>query len=306
MSAAAASSAQDERIAARYGSIEAGGTKFVCAIGSGPDAIEARERIATVRPEGTLQEVLDFFERHDPVEAVGIASFGPLELRTGHPQYGHITSTPKPGWTGADLVGPIAAALEVPIALETDVNGAGLGEWRWGAGRGLDNLVYLTIGTGLGGGAIVGGRPVNGLVHPEMGHISVERLEGDDFPGVCPYHGDCFEGMACGPSLEKRWGRKGQELGDLLDEAIDVEAHYVAAGIRNLVYALAPQRVIVGGGVGQMPGLAEAVESKLLDMMNGYAVQPEHSDQFVVRPALGDDAGIAGGFVLAEQAAHGR
>jgi fructokinase len=139
-----------------------------------------------------------------------------------------------------------------------------------------------------------------------MGHITVERLDGDEFPGVCPYHGDCFEGMACGPSLERRWGRKGQQLGELYDEAVEVEAHYVAAGIRNLVYTLAPERVIVGGGVGQMPGLVERVNEKLVEMMAGYATQPEHEEAFVVRPALGDDAGIAGGFVLAEQAAGGR
>ena len=285
-----------------YGSIEAGGTKFVCAVGTGPDDIRARERIDTVRPEDTLESVVEFFTAGEPVESVGIAAFGPHELRRDHAQYGHITTTPKPGWSGADLVGPIVAALDVPVAIDTDVNGAGLGEWKWGAGRGLSNLIYITIGTGLGGGAIVGGRPVNGLVHPEMGHITVERLDGDEFPGVCPYHGDCFEGMACGPSMERRWGRRGQELGELLPQAIEVEAHYVAAGLRNLVYTLAPERIILGGGVGQIEGLAQAVQERLIEMMAGYAVQPQHAEDFVVNPELGDDAGIAGGFVLAAQA----
>jgi fructokinase len=284
------------------GSIEAGGTKFVCAVGTGPDDIRDRVRIDTVRPEDTLGSVVEFFATGPPVAAVGIAAFGPLELRAHHPGYGHITTTPKPGWSGADLVGPVRMALDVPVAIDTDVNGAGLGEWRWGAGRGLDNVVYLTIGTGLGGGAIVGGRPVAGLVHPEMGHMSVERLEGDDFAGVCPFHGDCFEGMACGPAIEARWGRRGEELGELASEAIEIEAHYLAAGIRNLVYTLAPQRVIVGGGVGQIPGLVPLAQTKLIGLMAGYAVQPEHSARFVVTPELGDDAGIAGGFVLAESA----
>lgn len=284
------------------GAIEAGGTKFVCAVGTGPGDIRVRHRIDTVRPEDTLEAVIEFFAGQPALAGMGIAAFGPLELRPDHPRFGHITTTPKPGWEGADLVGPVAAALDVPVAIDTDVNAAGLGEWRWGAGRGLSNVVYLTVGTGLGGGAIVDGRAVTGLVHPEMGHVSVERLEGDRFPGVCPYHGDCLEGMACGPAIEARWGRPGPQLDELREQAIEVEAHYLAAGIRNIVYTLAPQRVIVGGGVGQMPGLVEVVQAKLERSMGGYAVQPEHAQRFVVTPELGDDAGIAGGFVLAETA----
>lgn len=284
------------------GAIEAGGTKFVCAVGTGPDDVWERVRIDTAEPRDTLEAAIGFFAAGPPLDAIGIAAFGPLELRAGHPDYGHITTTPKPGWAGTDLVGPVRAALEVPVAIDTDVNAAGLGEWRWGAGQGLSNLVYLTVGTGIGGGAIVDGRPVTGLVHPEMGHVSVERLEGDAFPGVCPFHGDCFEGMASGPAIEARWGRRGEELGALTEQAVSVESHYLAAGIRNIVFTLAPQRVIVGGGVGRIPGLVEHANRRLVGLMAGYAVQPEHEAGFIVTPGLGEDSGIAGGFALARAA----
>lgn len=285
-----------------YGAIEAGGTKFACAVGTGPDDIRHRRRIPTTMPDETLTEVVRFFEEHPPA-AMGIATFGPVELRTDHPDYGHITTTPKPGWQGADLAGPVGRALGVPVAIETDVTGAALGEWRWGAGQRMRNLIYVTVGTGIGGGLLVDGRPIPGLVHPEMGHVVVERQPGDDYPGRCPFHGDCLEGMACGPALEERWGRPAEQLDDLLEAAVALEARYIASGFRNLVYALAPERIILGGGVSKLPGLVESVRTELLATMNDYAVMPEHRAEFVVPPGLGDDAGIAGALALAAAAA---
>lgn len=281
------------------GSVEAGGTKFVCATGTGPHDIRRRSRIDTTTPDETIDRVLAFFLEAGPVAAVGLASFGPLELRPSHPSFGHITTTPKPGWRGTDLVGPLRSGLGVPVRIETDVTGAAVGEFTWGAGRGLRNLVYVTVGTGIGGGGLIDGNPVPGLVHAEMGHVSVRRQPGDEFQGICPYHRDCLEGMASGPAIEARWGRPAHDLGPLAEEATALEAAYLASGLRNVVYAIAPERIILGGGVSNLPGLVEAVNAGLGAEMAGYAAQPEHATGFVVPPALGADAGIAGGFALA-------
>jgi fructokinase len=293
-----------------YGGIEAGGTKIVCVVGSGPDDLRSQSRYPTTTPEETIPQLTRFFEdavaAHGPIAALGIASFGPLELRNGSPSHGHITVTPKPGWSHTDMVGPFRTALGVPVEIDTDVNGAGLGEWRWGAAQGLSNFVYLTVGTGIGGGALIDGRPVHGLIHPEMGHLRVPRHPDDSFAGRCPYHGDCLEGLACGPAIEDRWGRPAHRLGDLADVAVDMEAHYLAAGIADLVYSIAPERVVLGGGVGKLPGLIPQVRRKAIDLLGGYPGLPEHAnDDFIVGPALGDDAGVAGALALAERAASG-
>jgi fructokinase len=281
-----------------YGGIEAGGTKFVCVVGRGPDEIEERKRIDTTEPSTTLGECLEFFSRHEPIRSLGIASFGPLELRRSHPEYGHITRTPKPGWSGADLIGPFAERLGVPVAIDTDVNGAALAEVRWGAARDLRNAVYLTVGTGVGGGAVIDGRPIGGLVHPEMGHVSISRLPGDGFEGVCPFHGDCFEGMASGPAIEARWGRPAEEVEDT-DRLVEIEAATIAAGLRQIVYILAPERVVLGGGVSKLPGLHARVNAALVEQMSDYAVMAGHRSDFVVPPGLGDDSGVAGALALA-------
>jgi fructokinase len=283
-----------------FGAIEAGGTKFVVAVGSGPDDIRDRLRVDTTTPDVTLLEVVEFLRSSGPVDAVGIATFGPVELRRDHANYGFITTTPKPGWSDVDLVGPISSALGVPVGLDTDVTGAALGEWRWGAGRGLRNIIYVTVGTGIGGGALIDGRPVPGMVHPEMGHVVVKRQPDDLFEGSCPFHRDCLEGMACGPAIAARWGRAGQDLGDLTERAVDLEARYLASGFRSLVYALAPQRIILGGGVSELPGLFERLRFHLVEDMNGYALQPEHESGFVVPPGLGSNSGLAGAMALAE------
>jgi fructokinase len=282
---------------ARYGGIEAGGTKFVCAVGTGPHDLAERVRIPTTSPAETLAAVQEYFAGRE-VDAIGVATFGPVETRKSHPSYGRITTTPKTGWEGADLLGALRAITDVPLAIDTDVNGAALAEARWGAGSGLSTVLYVTVGTGLGGGAAVGGRTLGGLVHPEMGHVSVTRLDGDAFGGVCPFHGDCLEGMASGTSMRSRWGRSADELGDDFDRAIAIEAHYLAAGFHQFVYTLAPDVIVMGGGVSHLAGIHAAVNERLVEMMAGYAVQPEHRHGFVVPPALGDDAGIAGALAL--------
>jgi fructokinase len=281
-----------------YGGIEAGGTKFVCAVGTGPHDIADRVRIPTTLPEETLASVSEYFAARR-VDAVGIATFGPVEIRPSEPLYGRITSTPKPGWDSADLVGAVREGADVPISIDTDVNGAALAEARWGAGIGLNTVLYVTVGTGLGGGAVIGGQTLHGLIHPEMGHVSVDRMEGDTFQGVCPFHGDCLEGMASGTAMEARWGRPADDLGVDLGEALEIETHYLAAGFRQFVYTLAPEVIVMGGGVAQLAGLHSGVNARLVEMMSGYATQPEHRSGFVVAPGLGEDSGIAGALALA-------
>ncbi|OKI57721.1 ROK family protein [Streptomyces sp. MJM1172] len=295
--------------APRLGSIESGGSKFVCLVGSAPDRIEAETRIPTGQPGPTLARAIDFFRKATaetgPLDAIGIASFGPLELRPGHARFGHLAATPKPGWSGVDVAGPFADALGVPVSIDTDVNGAALGEGRWGAARGLDTYVYLTVGTGIGGGAVIGGKVVRGLIHTEMGHLTVPRIAGDTFPGSCPFHGDCWEGLAGGEAMGARWGAPAEELtGDVLSEALRMEAAYLAAGIRNIVYTTAPQRIVIGGGVAAFPGLFALLRTELTATLAGYPGLPEHSaEDFVVPAQLGRLAGPAGGLVLAAGAA---
>jgi fructokinase len=249
-----------------------------------------------------LERIVHHLRPH-AVDAVGIASFGPVELRPEHDQFGHVTVTPKPGWSGADVVGPIAIALDVPVGFDTDVNGAAMGEGRWGAGRGLSTFVYVTVGTGIGGGAMTDGVPAHGLGHPEMGHINVRRHPEDDLDGLCPFHGDCLEGLASGPAVEARFGAPGDQLsGAEAAEAIEIEAFYLAQLAQDLVYTLAPERVIIGGGVSQMPGLLDLIGSALVGRLGGYPGRPEHARGFVVPPTLGAHSGLAGALVLAEAA----
>jgi fructokinase len=258
--------------------------------------------IPTTDPAQTLGRVIDHLSAGSP-EAVGIASFGPVELRPTHPRYGRILVTPKVGWSGVDVTGPVQDALGVPVGFDTDVNGAALGEWEWGAGRGFDSVVYVTVGTGIGGGAVVAGEPIHGLGHPEMGHISVRRHPEDHYEGRCPLHGDCLEGLASGPAIEARHGITADRLGgDDLIRALGIEVFYLAQLMRNLVYMLAPERIILGGGVSQMPGLVERVGAELSTRLSGYPGLEEHESGFVVPPGLGPLSGIAGGLILAGRA----
>jgi fructokinase len=289
------------------GGIEAGGTKFVCAVGRGPDELIAESRIPTTAPGETIGRTVDFLRRAaggEALAAVGIGSFGPIDPHPGSATFGHITSTPKPGWAQTDLAGAVARALGVPVGFDTDVNAAALGEYRWGAARGLDCFVYLTVGTGIGGGAMVGGRPVHGLLHPEMGHLLIPRRDDDDFAGVCPFHGACFEGLASGPALERRWGRPAEELPDD-HPAWELEAHYLALGLANIVCVISPRRIILGGGVASRPRLLAAVRRRLRAVLSGYievAAITEDNDRFLVPPALGHRSGVLGAIALAAAA----
>ena len=292
-----------------YAGIEAGGTKFVCAVGSGQHDIRAQARFPTTTPAETLGKTVAFFQEQraqlGTLAAMGIGSFGPVDLRPGSPTYGFVTTTPKPGWANTDLVGVIRQALNIPVGFDTDVNAAALGEWRWGAGQGLDNLIYLTIGTGVGGGALVNGQLVHGLVHPEMGHILLHRDPATDpFPGNCPFHGHCFEGMAAGPALEKRWGRRAETLPPD-HPAWDLEAHYIAQGLADLICVFSPQRIILGGGVMGQHQLYPKIRQETLRLLNGYVSAPailQDIEKFIVPPGLGSKAGLSGAFALAMQA----
>jgi fructokinase len=275
------------------GAIEAGGTKWLCAVGTGPDDLVATETIPTTTPDETIGRALAFFRRQGPIGAVGIGCFGPVDLRPGSPAWGSITTTPKPGWTDTDVAGVVGVELGVPVAFDTDVNAAALGEHRWGAARGLDTFCYVTIGTGIGGGAIAGGAVVHGLVHPEFGHMRIPHdLDADPFGGLCPYHGDCWEGLASGPAIEARWGRPPRQLVDV--EAVwRLEARYVALGLVNVVAVLSPERIVLGGGVMEVPGLLPLVRAEVDDLLAGYVATE------IVPPALGPLSGVLGAFVLA-------
>ena len=292
------------------GGVEAGGTKFVCVIGTGPDDIAETRRIDVAGPAETLEAALDFFRRAlvagTRLDAIGIGSFGPVELRRSNPRYGFITTTPKPGWSGTDVAGPFVSALGIPIGFDTDVNAAALAEGRWGAARGLGSFVYLTLGTGIGGGAVVEGRLLHGLGHPEMGHVAVPRRPGDGFEGVCPFHGDCFEGLASGPAVGARFGRRAEHLeGADRAAAAELVGFYLAAGVRSIAYTLAPERVVVGGGLSAMPGVIDAARTELRAQLNGYPGLTEHAEpSFLVPAQLGGRAGPAGTLILAEQAAR--
>jgi fructokinase len=288
-----------------FGAVEAGGTKFVCAVGSNPEDLTS-VRIPTTTPQETLGRCLEFFRAQAGIAALGIGSFGPLELRRGAAGYGRITSTPKPGWQNTDLVGTFQRELGVPVGFDTDVNAAVLGEARWGAAQGLDTVVYVTVGTGIGGGALIGGRLMHGLLHPEMGHLLLPREPDDrDFGGSCPFHGaDCWEGVASGPALGLRVGGSAEGLPS--DHPLwDLEARYVASALATLVLVLSPERLILGGGVMQVPGLLERTRGLLLRRLSGYVRAEavlERSEEYVVAPGLGERSGIVGALGLAEAA----
>jgi fructokinase len=277
-----------------YGTIEAGGTKFVCGVGSDPDDLRTVQ-IPTGDPDSTIGAVIAFLRKEGggKLAAVGIGSFGPICTD------GHIGSTtPKVAWRNYDLAGSIQNVLGVPVGFDTDVNAAALGEARWGASRGVEDSLYLTVGTGIGGGAIVSGQVIHGVSHPEMGHIRIPHdMTADPYAGCCPYHGDCLEGLASGPSIEARWGSPASELPPD-HPAWLLEAHYLALAVVNLVCTLAPACVILGGGVMRQLQLFPMIREEAKRLTNSYITLPG-----IVPPALGDRAGVAGALVLAEQAA---
>jgi len=297
-----------ERKTPLLGGIEAGGTKFVCAIGTSSPDVREEIRFPTSDPVSTLAKAINWFQDqesvHGVIASIGVATFGPADVNPASPNFGHILDTPKESWTGADIVGPIKSAFpSASVVFDTDVNAPAMAEVRWGAAQGLEHVVYLTVGTGIGGGAVVGGRAVHGALHPEMGHILIPRdLSLDPFEGCCPFHGDCFEGLASGTAMGKRWGQPAETLPPD-HEAWDLEADYLAAGVINLTCTLSPQRIILGGGVMLQEQLFPVIRQKVAERLGGYLGSvPELADldSYIVPPGLGNRAGIFGAFLLAE------
>jgi fructokinase len=284
---------------ALLGGIEAGGTEFVCAVAELPGTdLVTRRTIPTTTPEETIRSVVEFLSSFS-LRGLGVACFGPIDL-----QEGRITTTPKPGWRGVEIVRPLQEALRVPVNFDTDVDGAALGEARHGAGRGRDPLVYVTVGTGIGAGILVGGRPVHGLLHPEAGHMSVARHPEDGFQGSCPFHADCLEGLASGPAIRAHWGSPGQDLPQD-HPAWDLEAYYLAEAVCNMIFILSPRRIVLGGGVMNQPRVLPLTRAHIRQRLAGYLApldSPEAVDDLVVAAELGDDAGIVGALELAGEA----
>jgi fructokinase len=283
-----------------YAGVELGGTKCVAILASGPDAVIARESVPTTTPDETLgriEQILSGWRSGQGFEALGIGSFGPIDLDRCSETFGQITSTPKPGWRGADVLGRLQRAAGTPAAFDTDVNGAALAEMRWGAGQGLDDFAYITVGTGVGVGLIVNGKPTRGFAHCELGHIRVARLPGDDFAGSCPFHGDCIEGLAAGPSLKARADDAAQFAPD--DPLWQSVAWAIAQLCHAIVCAAAPRAIAIGGGVVEnQPHLLERIERMLVESLNGYMQIPAGGN-YVRAPALGADAGPLGTIALA-------
>ncbi len=286
-----------------YGALEAGGTKMVCAICDGSGNVLDRISIPTRTPEETMPEMIAWFQKF-PIQALGIGCFGPIDLDRKSPTYGYITTTPKLEWQNYPIVEAFRKALQIPIGFDTDVNAAALGEAEWGSCKGLQHCLYITVGTGIGVGVIANGQPYHGLMHPEGGHILLPRHPEDPMVGSgCPFHENCLEGLAAGPSLEKRWGKKGEALsGD--PKVWELEAWYLAQAVTNYIMLLSPERIVLGGGVSHQPGLIEQVREQIRILINGYIKNTSTADldAFLVHPALNDNQGILGCAKLAMQA----
>ncbi|PZD96260.1 fructokinase [Paenibacillus sambharensis] len=283
----------------RIGAIEAGGTKFVCGYGNEQGLIEERVSFPTRMPAETLADVIEYFQDKQ-VEAIGIGTFGPIDIDPASPSYGFVTTTPKAGWSGYNFLGEMKKVFPVPIGWDTDVNAAAYGEAVWGAAQGLDSCVYYTIGTGIGVGVFAEGRLVHGMVHPEGGHVLVRRHPDDTYEGFCPYHGDCLEGIAAGPALEKRWKMQGSELPPD-HPAWAMEAYYIAQAVSTSILMLSPKKVILGGGVMHQQQLFPMIRKEAARLLNGYVSHPflrEGIDHYIVPPGLGDNAGLSGALAL--------
>lgn len=281
----------------RIGALEAGGTKMVCAVVEDGQVVD-RVSLPTRSPAETMPEMIEYFAARD-IEALGVGSFGPLDLDRNSPTWGYITATPKDGWRFYDLAGELQRALKVPVALDTDVNCAALGEARFGSCQGLDDCVYITVGTGIGMGVLCGGRLVHGMQHPELGHVLVAPVFGDSYEGCCPYHGRCLEGMASGSAMRGRWGKPAQELADR-PEVWQLEAEYLAQGIVTCILAYAPRRIVLGGGVPHQPQLLPLVRKAVTRLLAGYVSTNDVKDMesYIVAPALNDDQALLGCYEL--------
>lgn len=288
-----------------YGAIEAGGTKIICAVGNEQGEIFELVRMETLTPEVTMPKIIDFF-KENPVESIGIGTFGPAGVDPDSDNYGYILDTPKLPWAHYNFLGALKDHFNVPIVFDTDVNGAALAEHQWGAAQDVNSCIYITVGTGIGGGAFVNGKLLHGLLHPEMGHILIPRHPEDTFEGVCPFHGNCLEGMAAGPAIEKRWGEKAYLL-ELSHPAWEMEAYYLAQGIINYVMILSPERIILGGGVMGQQHLLPMVRKNVQELLKGYIKVPQLEtdiDRYIVSPQLGENAGTYGALALALKAVN--
>lgn len=281
------------------GGIEAGGTKFIYGIADENGNIMDRHACPTTTPEETLSTIINYFKTQQ-LSALGIGSFGPIDLNTNSSTYGYITSTPKIQWQNTDILGILKNVLPVPIAFDTDVNGAILGESLWGAAQGVDSSLYLTIGTGIGGGAIINKQLIHGLLHPEMGHILVTKHPNDTFNSICPFHSSCLEGLASGSAIEKRWACKGMDLTED-HPAWKLEAYYLAQAIVNFILILSPQKIILGGGVMHQLHLFPLIRTQVQTLLNNYIhlIQIQQNiDNYIIPPILGDNAGFLGAIAL--------
>lgn len=282
-----------------YGALEAGGTKMVCAVGDENGRIMEQVSILTTTPEETIPKIIDYF-RAKEIAAIGIACFGPIDLNRDSKTYGYILSTPKEGWRNYNIVGEIGSALGIPVGFDTDVNGSLLGEVTWGCARGLTDAIYLTVGTGIGGGVLSNGRLLHGMLHPELGHIIIPRSANDPGGSVCPFHDSCLEGLASGPSIEKRWGKSGKELADR-KEVWELEAEYIGTALVNYCMTLSPQKIILGGGVMHQDQLFALIRVVFTEKMSRYLNTEllENLDEYIVPASLDDNQGIMGAIKLA-------
>jgi fructokinase len=288
-----------------FGGIEAGGTKFVCAVASDPPDIINEVRFSTTAPAETLGKVSEFFlpyVKTNQIKGIGLGSFGPVDVDVNSPTFGFITSTPKPNWQNTNILGLLHDQLEVPIVFDMDVNTAALGEFKWGASKGIDSSLYLTIGTGIGGGYIKDGKPLKGLMALEMGHIRIPHdLKLDPFRGNCPYHEDCFEGLASGPAIQARFGQRAETLSD--DNSFwEIEGDYIAHALANYIFTLSPRMMVLGGGVMQKPFLFAGIRQKVHKILNGYInneILLNNIDKYIVPPGLENRAGVLGAVALA-------
>ena len=291
-----------------FGGIEAGGTKFVCAVGTNPGDLRNKFRFETTTPTETIEKLIEYFTEQNKKEkilAIGIGSFGPVDLKRESSTYGYITSTPKIKWQNTNFYGKIKEAFKIPVGFDTDVNAAALGEHRWGAAKDVSDFIYITIGTGIGGGGMMNGGFLHGLVHPEMGHIFIPHdKETDPYGGICPFHKDCFEGLASGTAIKDRWGVSGEKLGKD-HPGWKLEANYISLAVINYICTLSPERIILGGGVMKQDQMLPLIHEKVKRLLNNYIKAPEITDnieKYIVLPELGDNAGVLGAIALAEEA----
>ncbi len=284
------------------GALEAGGTKMVCAVGDDNGNLTARISFPTQTPEETMPQMIAFFKEHH-IEALGIGTFGPADLNPDSPTYGCITTTPKLTWANYNIRKAFADALQVPVGFDTDVNAAALGEASYGCMQNIQNGIYITIGTGIGVGVLAEGRLLHGMLHPEGGHILLERHPSDSYKGCCPYHSNCFEGLASGPAIKDRYGKNAVDLEDI-PEVWELEADYIAKALVNYILILSPERIVLGGGVMHQEQLFPLIRKKTAEYLNGYikTKELENMEAYIVPPSLNDNQGVLGCLKLALQA----